>query len=485
MLVIIRQIRKKLLKIGKGRYSEPSMSLKVMKELLTLSLTGVFTMLADMFNLRKLAFPIALVGLATTISWGIFDWDINQKIFGMMQMDNYALAFTIAMSAITLLWFVMSESYFRNMKAITDRYSLVFFALTGALVMVSFTNMVMLFLGIEILSVSLYVLAGSNKSDLSSTESAFKYFLMGAFASGFLLFGIALIYGVSGSFNLMDIRAAIGKTPDTHILSLGIIMLIVGMGFKIGAAPFHFWTPDVYQGAPTPITAFMATVVKTAAIAAMYRLFITSFPSAGNVTNDVFWAMIILTLLVGNIVAVMQHNVKRILAFSSISHAGYMLINVLCASTESDNAILFYTTAYALASISAFMVLYLVEKTKGRATISAFNGLGKSNPILAVALTIALLSMAGIPPLAGFMAKYYVFINALSEGYVSLVLFAIAMSLVGVYYYFKLIIAMFFHEDTEGGDIVKADALQTLLIVVVSLALLVLGILPNLVYNIL
>lgn len=455
-----------------------------MKELLTLSLTGVFTMLADMFNLRKLVFPLALFGLAMTISWSIFDWNLNQRIFGMMQMDNYALAFTIAISGITLLWLVMSEEYFSTMKAVTDRYSLVFFALTGALVMVSYTNMVMLFLGIEILSVSLYVLAGSNKKDLSSNESAFKYFLMGAFASGFLLFGIALVYGVSGSFNLLEIRAALGKIPDTSVLAVGIIMLIIGMGFKIGAAPFHFWTPDVYQGAPTPITAFMATVVKTAAIAAMFRLFITSFPSAGNVWQDVIGAMIVLTLLMGNIVAVMQQDAKRMLAFSSISHAGYMLMNVLCANGESDNSILFYTVVYALGSIAAFMVLYLVQKAKGDTMIHSFHGLGKSNPLLAVAMTVGLLSMAGIPPLAGFMGKYYIFSNAISEGYLPLVLFAILMSLVGVYYYFKIIIAMFFTDHSEGEK-VQADSLQALLLVLVCVALLVLGILPNLVYNVL
>ncbi len=441
-------------------------------------------MLADMFNLRKLVFPLALFGLAMTISWSIFDWGFNQRVFNMMQMDNYALAFTIAMSGVTVLWFIMSEEYFSKMKAVTDRYSLVFFALTGGLVMVSYTNMVMLFLGIEILSVSLYVLAGSNKNDLASNESAFKYFLMGAFASGFLLFGIAMIYGVTGSFNLLDIRSALGKVTETPILAVGIIMLTIGMGFKIGAAPFHFWTPDVYQGAPTPITAFMSTVVKTAAVAAMYRLFMTCFPSNTDIWVDVFAAMIVLTLLIGNVVAVMQHDAKRLLAFSSISHAGYMLIAIFCADGESDNSLLFYTVAYSLGSIAAFMVLYLVEKTKGSVHISAFNGLGKSSPLLAVAMTMALLSMAGIPPLAGFMAKYYIFVNAISDGYLSIVLFAIAMSLVGVYYYFKLIIAMFFHEDTEG-DVVKADSLQTLLIVIVIVGLLLLGILPQLVYNIL
>ena len=456
-----------------------------MKELLTLALTGVFTMLADMFNLRKLVFPLALFGLAMTISWSIFDWGFNQRVFNMMQMDNYALAFTIAMSGVTVLWFIMSEEYFSKMKAVTDRYSLVLFALTGGLVMVSYTNMVMLFLGIEILSVSLYVLAGSNKSDLASNESAFKYFLMGAFASGFLLFGIALIYGVTGSFNLLEIRSALGKVTETPVLAVGIIMLIVGMGFKIGAAPFHFWTPDVYQGAPTPITAFMSTVVKMAAVAAMYRLFMTCFPSNTDIWVDIFAAMTVLTLLIGNIVAVMQHDVKRLLAFSSISHAGYMLIAIFCVDGESDNSLLFYTVAYSLGSIAAFMVLYLVEKARGSVSISAFHGLGKSNPLLAVALTMALLSMAGIPPLAGFMAKYYIFVNAISEGYMSIVLFAIAMSLVGVYYYFKLIIAMFFHEDTEGEEKIEADSLQKLLLFIVCGGLLLLGILPQLVYNVL
>lgn len=455
-----------------------------MKELLTLALTGIFTMLADMFDLRKLVFPLALLGLAMTISWSIYDWGLNQSIYGMMMIDTYALAFTVVMCGTALLWFIMSEDYFANMKAVTDRYSLVFFALTGALCMVAYTNVVMLFLGIEILSVSMYVLAGSNKTDMSSNESAFKYFLMGAFASGFLLFGIALIYGASGSFNLLEIRSAMGKMPDNGLSVVGIIMIIIGMGFKIGAAPFHFWTPDVYQGAPTPITAFMATIVKTAAVASFYHLFITCFPSQTGIWQDVFAAMIILTLLTGNIVAVMQHDAKRMLAYSSISHAGYMLFTILLANKESDNSILFYTVAYSLASMVGFMVLYAVQKSRGTTSISAFHGLGKTNPLLAVAMTIALLSMAGIPPLAGFMAKYYVFVNAFEEGHIGMVLFAIVMSLVGVYYYFKLIIAMFLHEDTEGGE-VKIDSLQTLLLIIGCLGLILLGVLPNLVYNVL
>jgi NADH-quinone oxidoreductase subunit N len=455
-----------------------------MKELLTLSLTGVFTMLADMFNLRKLVFPMALFGLAMTISWSVFDWDFNQRIYGMMQIDNYALAFTIVMCVTALMWFMMSDDFFSKMAVTTDRFALVFFSLTGALVMVSYTNLVMLFIGVEILSVSMYVLAGSSKDDISSSESAFKYFLMGAFASGFLLFGIALMYGVSGSFDLMQIRSVIVKGGNESMVLVGIIMLLIGMGFKVSAAPFHFWAPDVYEGAPTPITAFMATIVKTAAIAALYKLFLVCFSTSGDMWRDIVAAMIVLTLLIGNVTAVAQNNAKRMLAFSSISHAGYMLIAVLCTDGESDNAVLFYSASYSAATIVAFMVLYIVSETKGAMTIASFNGLGKSNPLLAVGMTLSLLSMAGIPPLSGFMAKYFLFANAISDGYLWLVLFAIAMSLVGVYYYFKIIIAMFFEENTEGSSI-KSNPLQNLLIIIGCGILLLLGVFPQLVYSVL
>lgn len=457
-----------------------------MKELLTLSLTGVFVMLSDMFNLRKLVFPLVLLGLAMSISWSIFDWGYNQGVFRMMQIDNYALAFNVVMCSTALLWMVMSEDFFSKLPVSTDRYALVLFAMVGALVMVSYTNMVMLFLGVEILSVSMYVLAGSNKNDLSSNEAAFKYFLMGSFASGFLLFGIALIYGMSGSFDLLQIRATIGKLNDMHnsLLVVGIIMILIGLAFKVSAAPFHFWAPDVYQGSPTPITAFMATIVKTAAFAAMFRLFMTSFLQNTDVWADIVAGMIVLTLFIGNIVAVMQRDAKRMLAFSSISHAGYMLIAVLCLNGESDNSILFYTAAYSVATILGFMIIYIVSEVTGSTEIRAFNGLAKKNPNLAAAMTVGLLSMAGIPPFAGFMAKYYIFANAISQGFLGLVIFAIVMSLVGVYYYFKIIIAMYFH-DAHDEATFKPNSLQNLLILICSALLLLLGILPQLVYNVL
>jgi NADH-quinone oxidoreductase subunit N len=458
-----------------------------MNEILSLSLTGIAIMIADILNLKKAAVPLALIGLATTIGLCVFDWNTDTLWYRMVKTDNFALAFTVVMCSTALLWILMADDYMARLKSSTDRYALIMFTLVGAFCMVSFNNMVLLFIGIEILSVSLYVLAGSNKSDLNSSEAAFKYFLMGAFASGFLLFGIALIYGLTGSFDIIHIRQTIGKidlVANKGILTIGILMILIGMGFKISAAPFHFWAPDVYTGAPTPITAYMATVVKTAAIASLFRLFIIAFPQAMDVWLDVVVAMLVLSLLIGNVSAVLQHDAKRMLAYSSISHVGYMLLAVLCTNSTTDNNLLFYTAAYSVATIVAFMVLYLVSQKKGTTAINAFDGLGKKNPLLAIAMTMSLLSMAGIPPMAGFMAKYFIFANALGEGHFGLVLFAIAMSLVGVYYYFKIIIAMFFHEDTEGVP-VKADILQTFLIIIGCGLLLLLGLMPNLVSGVL
>jgi NADH-quinone oxidoreductase subunit N len=462
-----------------------------MKEILTLSLTGVFIMLADMLNIRRISFLLVLLGLATTMTFCIFDWGINQGIYNMMRFDNYANAFTLVMCGAALLWLLMSEDYFNKMPVSTDRYALVMFILAGGFLMLTFTNLVVLFLGIEILSVSLYVLAGSNKSDISSNESALKYFLMGAFASGFLLFGIALLYGYTGTLELERMRAILAENYAKEALSpmvtIGSLMILIGMGFKISAAPFHFWAPDVYQGAPTPITAFMATIVKMVAFAALYHLFAHYLSPAMSAWGDVIVAMSILTLLVGNVSAVMQTDAKRMLAYSSISHAGYMLLAVLSANKDSDNSILFYTAAYSVATILGFLVLYIVSEKTGSTGVAAFNGLGKKNPVLAGAMTLSLLSMAGIPPLSGFMAKYFIFTNAISQGYLLLVLFAIVMSLVGVYYYFKIIIAMYFGEKGENTEGVgfQIQPLQMALIAISCLALLVLGLFPQLVYNLL
>lgn len=382
-----------------------------MKELLTISALGILALFAEMFNFKRALFPIVVLGLALLVGFSYFDLGKNEELFGMARMDNFALGFTMVIGVSALIWFSLAQNYFKEETSFTDHFALILFAMVGGVVMVSYTNMTMLFIGIEILSISLYVLAGSQKTDFSSNEAAFKYFLMGAFASGFLLFGIALIYGMTGSFDLQEIATAINsnKILQPNILYAGILLMIVGLGFKASMVPFHFWGPDVYQGSPTPVTAFMATIVKTVAVAAFLRLFLISFGGVKESWEGVLMAMAVLTLLVGNITAVLQNSVKRMLAFSSVSHAGYLLLAILALNEQSSKAVLYYTAAYSLASLAAFFVVHILQTNGKNDDITSFNGLGKSNPTLAFIMTIALLSLAGIPPLSGFLAKYFIF----------------------------------------------------------------------------
>ncbi len=450
-----------------------------MKALVLLSSLGVISLLAEIFSFKKLLYPLVLIGLITTFVLNIFDWDTNVLYFNMMRYDNYAVAFTSVILVIAFLWFLMSESFFKEETSQADHFALVLFALVGAVIMVSYTNMTMLFLGIEILSISMYVLAGSNKTDLSSNEAAFKYLIMGSFATGFLLFGVALIYGSTGSFDLIEIKTFISSHQATvpAIFYAGVLLMLIGLAFKVSAAPFHFWAPDVYQGAPTVVTAIMATIVKTAAFAAFLRLFSTTFADVSNTWVNILWVMAALTLLVGNITAVLQTNTKRMLAYSSVAHAGYMLLALLAGNKYSNSAILFYTAAYSIGSIGTFCILNIVSKAKDTINTDTFNGLGKSNPFLAFVMTVALLSLAGIPPTAGFFAKYYIFTAAFQAGYAGLVMVAIIASLVGVYYYFKIIIAMYFKEGK--GEEIEVQTNHKLLLALVAILILALGLFPD------
>jgi NADH-quinone oxidoreductase subunit N len=448
-----------------------------------LSGLGIFSLLSEIFNFRKVLFPIVLLGLVAAGIVLTMDWNTSVSYYSnMLTFDNYAVGFSIAISIIAFLWFMMSRDYFENNTHVTDHFALVLFSLVGAVFMVSYSNLAMLFLGIEILSISLYVLAGSKMNDLFSNEASFKYFLMGSFATGFLLFGIALIYGVTGSFDLIKIANVIGGTAIefTALLYAGILMMIVGLAFKISAVPFHFWAPDVYEGSPTVVTAFMSTIVKIAAFAAFFRLFSTSFAPVSSQWVDVIQVITILTLVVSNITAVYQNSVKRMLAFSSVAHAGYMLITLVALNEISDNAIFYYSLSYAVASIAAFCILHNVATENENASAESFNGLGKRNPFMAFIMTVALLSLAGIPPLAGFFAKYYIFSVAFESGYIGLVLLAIVTSTIGIYYYFRIIIAMYL----KPSDILKpmeVPVMHKVLMVVCLLSTVILGLAPDLI----
>lgn len=455
-----------------------------MKALILLSSLGVLSLLAEIFSFKRLLYPLVLLGLTVTFVLNIGEWNTNVTYFKMMTFDNFAVAFSSVIIVVAFLWFLMAEGFFKEESSQTDHYALILFALVGALLMVSYTNMTMLFLGIEILSIPMYILAGSKKDDLNSNEAAFKYLIMGAFATGFLLFGITLIYGSTGSFDLTEIQNAVsvpGKVPG--IFYTGVLLMLVGMAFKVSAAPFHFWAPDVYQGAPTMMTAFMATIVKTAAMAAFLRLFDTTFVRVSGTWTEVLWVMAALTLLVGNITAVFQTSTKRMLAYSSVAHAGYMLLALISANVYSSPGILFYTLAYSIGSIATFCIVSVVVNARGDDGIHSFNGLAKTNPLLAGIMTIALLSLAGIPPTAGFFAKYYIFTSAFMAGNVWLVLIAIVASLIGVYYYFRIIIAMYFKEGKH--EEVAVDMNHKILLIVIAFAIVALGIFPDVVVRLL
>lgn len=450
-----------------------------MNTLIILSSLGLLGLFSEIFNFKKFLLPIIFIGLTVSLIAAIADWNTNTSYFNeMVLFDNYALSFSILVIFITMVWFAISPSFLQNRTNDTDYFSLIIFALIGGIIMVSFSNMIMLFLGIEILSISMYILAGINKSSLTSNEAALKYFLMGAFATCFLLFGIALVYGSTGSFNLSGISNAIQSNNSNVLIVVGVSLIMAAMAFKVSAVPFHSWAPDVYQGSPTVITAYMSTVVKTVAFAAFLRLFMTSFRGIESTWSSVLCIISAATILLGNITAVFQSNFKRMLAYSSISHAGYMLLAILAMNNSSSGSLLFYTVAYSISSITSFAILLLISNKTGNESIESFYGLSKRNPLIAAVTVIAMLSLAGIPPTAGFFAKYYIFSAAIENHLTGLVLIAVLGSLIGVFYYFRIIIALF--RDKESAFIEMNKGYKAVLLLT-SIIALVLGILPGLV----
>jgi len=455
-----------------------------MKGFLIISVLGVIAMLAEVFKFKKILLPLVLLGILSAYVLNFMEWQAPFSISyfdNMIGFDKVALAFTGVILITAFFWFILASSNYENESHMVDHYALVLFAITGALMLTSFKNMTTLFLGVEIMSIPLYVLAASKKNNVLSNEAGFKYLIMGSFASAFLLFGIALIYGATGSFDLNEIRAYIASNTGNmpSFFYAGIVMMLIAMCFKVSAAPFHFWAPDVYQGSPTIITALMSTVVKTAAFAAFMRLFMISFAGVSETWTYILVVVIAASLVIANITAAVQSNVKRVLAYSSISHAAFMLMVILAnvRSNLSVNAILYYSLAYSIGSITAFGVLNSVTKY-GKESFDEFNGLGKRNPLLALCMTVAMLSLAGIPITAGFFAKYFVFTAMMTTPFKWLLILAVLTSAVGVYYYFKVIIAMYFRQ-ADHHEPIKVPMTSTLVIVLTAIITLILGIVPG------
>lgn len=453
-----------------------------MKALTYTSFLGIACLVLEIFNLRKVIVPVVVLALVVILGFNFTEWNSTELSFyhDMLRADNFSLAFTGLLIVTAMGLVTMSGNFYQAEETkVADYISVIIFTLAGAIALVSFANMAMLFIGLEVMSISLYILAGSKKRDIRSNEAAMKYFLMGSFAAGILLFGITLVYGASGSFNLAEIARYASAGNVDPIFTVGIILILISMLFKVSAAPFHFWAPDVYEGSPTLTTAMMSTMAKVAAMAAFYRLFSICF-----VTNFAGFAWILsiiaaLTMIIGNLTALNQDSFKRMLAFSGIAHAGYMLLAIISLYNNSSDALFFYAVAYTFASLGAFAIGIIVMRNMKSEKIEAFNGLGKKSPFLAFALTVFMLSMAGIPPLAGFFGKYYVFFEAIKSHHLAVVIVAIVTSAISVYYYFKLILAMWTKDSEEKTF--AADLPYVAIAAICLLITLALGIFPSLI----
>jgi NADH-quinone oxidoreductase subunit N len=362
-----------------------------------------------------------------------------------IRIDKHGAWFNTLMTACTLLYVMLMGRDIRRVGGhVADYFALIFFTLAGMYLLSSYNTLLMMFLGIEILSIPQYILAGADKRNLKSAEASLKYFLMGSFSTGILLMGIALLYGATGTFRINDFYFATTDVFSPMALG-GILLILIAFGFKVSAAPMHLWTPDVYDGAPTPFTAYMATIAKAAAFYAFLRLFHTSFGAISSKWMMVLMVVTAATLLVGNVTAVFQQSVKRMLAYSSIAQAGFMLFAVLSVNELAAQSIIIYAVAYSIATIGLFAVLIKLKDY----TYDGFNGLAKSHPLLAFATAIFIFSLAGIPLTGGFMAKYYVLTALMTQGNAMwLVIFALLMAAISVYYYFRVIWAMYFKTGT-------------------------------------
>jgi len=405
---------------------------------------------------------------------------------GMVTLDPFSFFFKVMIVIITLLTVLASLAYTkREGIAFGEYYVLVLFAAVGMMLMASGVNLLIIFLGLEVMSISIYVLAGIMRDDARSVEAAFKYFLLGAFASAFLLYGIALTYASTGTLDLGGIRGVLAEQAwitGLPILITGLALLIVGFGFKIALVPFHMWTPDVYEGAPTSITAFMATGVKAAGFAAFVRVFFYALPALQPYWTEIMWVLAAATMTVGNIIALSQTNIKRMLAYSSIAHAGYILVAFVAGNELGQSSILFYLLAYCFMNIGAFTVIILLgKKGEENILISDYAGLGFQRPLLAAAMAIFMFSLAGVPPMAGFMAKFYVFSAAVKANYYWLAIIGVLNSVVAAYYYLRVLIYMYFREPEPEKELALGHlSLAAVLAVIISVwGVLHIGILPS------
>ena len=456
-----------------------------MNAIILTAIWGVVMMLGGAFIKNKsITRNMAIFGLiAILFANGLELWRgetlFNVDVKDMLHTNSFNLTFLTVVLACTLLFFLLNGKDFEKVgDNVSEYFALIFFILCGVSIAATFNSLLMLFIGIEIISIPLYILTGSDKRNLKSNEAALKYFLMGAFSTGIMLMGIAFIYGGNdlGSFYINHINLGQGKMLP--MITIGLVLLLVSMSFKVSAAPFHFWTPDVYDGAPTVFTSFMATIVKVAGFFAFVRLFENAFGKIHGQWQTLIVIITASTLLIGNLTAVFQQSVKRMLAYSSIAQAGFMLLALFALNEKAKEGLVLYAAAYSLASIGIFAILVKMKDY----TIEGFNGLAKQQPVLAITATIFLLSLTGIPLTAGFQAKFYMLIAAVQNGHhIWLVILAVLCAAISAYYYFRIIQAMYFKESNESAtNEWEISVAFKILLIITALLIIVLGVRPDL-----
>ena len=430
-----------------------SIDLIALAPVIVLSVFAMMVLVVDLFGGRNktLLVFISLVGLLMTAISAFAKNPIPAYSFNDSYIVDHLSLFFICIFTISSALAILLSVEYNEREGIRagEYYALILFCTVGMILLASSTDMIMIFLGIEIVSICLYVLAGIRRDNLRSNEAALKYFLLGAFATGFLLYGMTMVYGSTGHTNLFKI-AEVVQNPSAQsnpLLLMGLVLLIIGFGFKVASVPFHMWAPDVYQGAPTPITAFMAVGPKAAAFAAFFRVFAETFPEMAPSWEIILSTIAVLSMFFGNLGAIMQTNIKRMLAFSSISHAGYILMAVIAKNSLGASSLLFYMLTYAFTTFGIFGIIILLgRKGEENLEIENYSGLAYRHPILALSMTVFLLSLGGLPPFAGFIAKFYIFSAAIQEGLVTLVIIAVLNSAISFYYYLKVVVFMYMKE---------------------------------------
>ncbi|MBM3179959.1 MAG: NADH-quinone oxidoreductase subunit N [Chloroflexi bacterium] len=429
----------------------------ILLPLTVLTVWACVLLLVDLFipkDRKGITAFLAALGLAVTLGFTVTQIGREGTGFnGMVTLDGFSTFINVLILVSGLFGIALAYGYIKRMGI--DRgeyYTLMLFSITGMMLMAQAADLIIVFLALELLSIPLYVLAAFARPNLQSEEAGVKYFLLGAFATGFVVYGTALVFGATGTTSFSGIFFAASNGTSSLLLTIGAALLLVGFGFKVAAVPFHMWTPDVYQGAPTAVTAFMSSGAKIAGFAALLRVFATAFPSLSADITNVLWALAALTMIVGNITAITQTNIKRLLAYSSIAHAGYILMAFVPYGNKevmpvSIAAGLFYLVSYAVTNFGSWGVVIALEKAEGRGLeISDYAGLAKKYPALALAMTVFMLSFIGFPPTLGMVGKFYLFRAAIAGGYSGLAIIGVVTSLVSAYYYLRVVVNMYMRE---------------------------------------